>query len=141
MQDFLASRGLSASRLTVPQLIESSLEFYRSVRATDLAKGPGSDMLLFQWGIFDWGKGENFEVDLTRQFITASALGDDAISQLRCTAFFSPTPELRAIPMANRWCRSVTEVEPFAAFIHQSAAYRAVSARAPLQVQLRWNKI
>ena len=141
MQDFLALRGLSASRVTVPQLIENALEFYRSVRASGLAKGPESDMLLFQWGVFDWGKGERFEIDLTRQFISAGSVGDDAISQLRYTAYFLPTPALRGIPMSNRWCRSVAGLDPFTAFIHQSAAYRAVSEASPLQVQLRWEKV
>lgn len=141
MQDFLALRGHSASRVTVPQLVENALEFYRSVRASGLAKGPESDMLLFQWGVFDWGQGERFEIDLTRQFISAGSIGDDAISQLRYTAYFSPTPALRAIPISNRWCRTAADLESFAAFIRQSVAYRAVSASSPLQVQLRWGKV
>jgi putative lipase involved disintegration of autophagic bodies len=140
-QDFLAQRRLAQGDLTVPQLVESTLSFYQSVRASGLAKDDQSDMLLFQWGVFDWGHGEHFEFDITRQFISAGAFGDDAISQLRCTAYFAPTSELRAIPIANRWCSSVAEVGSFSTFIRGSAAYRAVSSLKPSQVSLRWGKI
>lgn len=141
MHQFLAARGLSASRLTVPQLIESGLEFYRSVRASGLAKTPQSDMLLFQWGVYNWGHGENFELDLTRQFISAGFFGDDAISQLSCTAYFPPTPELRALPASNRWCGSIAEIEPFSRFIGESAAFRAVSSVAPARINIEWSKV
>ena len=140
MHQFLASRGLSASRLTVPQLVESALEFYRSVRASGLEKTPQSDMLLFQWGIYNWGKGENFEFDLTRQFISSGSFGDDAISQLRCTAYFLPTPELRALPASNRWCGSVAEIEAFSRFILESGAFLAVSSVTPAHVNIEWGK-
>ncbi len=138
---FLAERGLTAANLSVPQLVDSMLAFYRTIRASNLANDPQADMLLFQWGVFDWGHGENFEIDLTRQFISAGAFDDDAISQLSCTAFFAPTPELRVIPVSNRWCKSVEESKPFAAFIHESAAYRAVSTVQPRRIILRWEKV
>lgn len=141
LNEFLALRGLNPSELSIPQLVEGTLSFYQSVRASGLAKDPQADMLLFQWGVFDWGQGERFEFDITRQFISAGAFGDDAISQLNCTAYFAPTPELRAIPAANHWCRSISDIESFSTFIHSSAAYHAVSSSKPLLVSLRWEKV
>ena len=140
-QEFLKQQRLAPSELTVPQLVERTLSFYQSVRATGLATDAESDMLLFQWGVFDWGHGEHFEFDITRQFLSSGGFGDDAISQLHCTAYFPPTSELRAIPMANRWCRSVADVESFSAFIRDSAAYRAVSSLKPSEVSVRWEKV
>jgi hypothetical protein len=140
-QEFLKQQCLAPSELTVSQLVESALSFYQSIRATGLATDAQSDMLLFQWGVFDWGHGERFEFDITRQFISSGAFGDDAISQLHCTAYFPPTPELRAIPVANSWCRSVADVESFSAFIRGSAAYRAVSSLKPAQVSLLWEQV
>lgn len=141
LNEFLALRGLNSSELSIPQLVESTLSFYQAVRASGLAKDPQADMLLFQWGVFDWGKGEHFEFDITRQFITDGAFGDDAISQLNCTAYFVPTPELRAIPAANRWCRSISDIESFSTFIRDSAVYHAVSSSMPLAVSFRWEKV
>lgn len=141
MQAFLASRGISATLFKAPQLIESVLEFYRSVRASGLAKGPQSDMLLFQWGVYDWGMGESFEFDLTRQFISASDFGDGAISQLRCTAHFAPTPALRGLSASNRWCSSVADIEPFSRFIYDSTAFRAIASATPVRVTITWSKV
>jgi hypothetical protein len=141
MRRFLNSRGLSVASLSTPQLIENALAFYRSVRAAGLADTPDADMLLFQWGVFDWGKGPSFELDLTRQFIGAGASGDDAISQLRCTAHFVPSLELRAIPVSNRWCGSVAAIEAYSGFIYDSAAFRAVASATPQSIAIEWGKV
>lgn len=139
--EFLAQRHLAIATLTIPQLVENTLAFYRSVRALGLAPNHDADMLLFQWGVFNWGKGEFFEFDITRQFISAGKTGDDAISQLRCTAYFIPTPSLRAIPVSNRWCTSISEAESFSNFIISSAAYRAVQGSKPSKVAASWEKV
>jgi hypothetical protein len=125
----------------VPQLVESALSFYQNVRATGLTKSALSDMLLFQWGVFDWGRGERFEFDITRQFISAGRSGDEAISQLRCIAYFAPTADLRSIPKANRWCESVANLDSFGAFIRNSDAYGAVSLLKPNLVSLQWGAV
>jgi hypothetical protein len=141
MRSFLTSRGLSIANLSAPQLIENTLAFYRSVRASGLANSPDADMLLFQCGVFDWGKGASFELDLTRQFIGAGATGDDAISQLRCTAHFVPNPEFRAIPVSNRWCGSVADIEPYSRFIYDSPAFRAVTSANPRNIVVEWGRV
>ncbi|MCP4634923.1 MAG: hypothetical protein GY848_00420 [Methyloversatilis sp.] len=141
MRAFIVARGREPLRVTVPQLIDDALAFYRSVPASGLASGPDTDMLLFQWAVFDWGQGERFEIDLTRQFISSSLMGDSAISQLRYTALFIPTAGLRAIPPANRWCRGIADPSSFDDFIRQSTAYRAVADTLPQAVQLNWDKV
>ena len=141
LRHFLAANGLAPDQLSVSQLIENMLAFYRKVPAAGLANAPESDMLLFEWGVFNWGKGEHFQIGLTRQFIVADQIDDDAISQLHFVAYFDPTPELKAIPIAHRWCESVAEVEPFSAFIYDSAAYRAVESLPPQRVDLLWERI
>lgn len=141
MHQFLAARGLSALHLSVPQLVENALEFYRRVRVSGLAKTQHADMLLFQWGVYNWGRGESFEFDITRQYIGAGFVGDDAISQLRCTAYFQPTPELRALRASNRWCESMAEIDSFSRFIHESAAFRAVKAITPARVNIEWSQV
>jgi hypothetical protein len=141
MRAWLAQRGLSPSTSGVPQLSDAVLSFYESVRASGVVKNGDGDMLLFQWGVFDWGMGENFEFDLTRQFISSGFLGDEAFSQLRCTGYFAPTAELRAIPKANRWCRSTDELESFSKFIRSSPAYQATAASQPLRVSIEWRKL
>lgn len=51
-------------------------------------EGPHGDMLLFQWGTYDWGSGRRFELSITRQFIENDQQDDCAISQLSLTFKF-----------------------------------------------------
>lgn len=140
-QNFLSARGLSVSSLTSKQLVNSSLEFFREVPFSGLGRGQDSDMLLFQWGIFNWGKGEHFELNITRQFIESGSMGDDGMSQLRLTAYFAPTQALRAIRVSNRWCETRNDLENFAKYIATSEAYLAVQNAKPTEVQLTWHKV
>jgi hypothetical protein len=62
------------------------------------------DMLLVQWGTYDWGGGEAFELDFTRQFSFEDDDGEyEGMQQLSCTFRFPPTNELRAIGEWNQW--------------------------------------
>lgn len=72
---------------------------------------PDSDMLLYEVGVFDWGKGSHFELSLVRQFIRN---GGDSYLQARCELLFPATAELRAVGDAKQWWhpgdeRSLTE--------------------------------
>ena len=99
-------------------------------------------MLLYQWGVFDWGQGETFEFDVTRQFISARAFGDDAISQLRMTVFFlEPTREMRMLGAGNRWCTRPAETADFRAFIVGSPAFRLSNGAARKRVEVGWSQI
>lgn len=62
------------------------------------------DGILAQYGVYDWGDGEHFELDMTRQFIFADESGDyDHMAQLHCSFHFKPSDELRALGEANLW--------------------------------------
>lgn len=141
LREFLAARGFDQSQAMAPQLVSNGIEFYKSVRCSGLAADPQADMLLVQWGVFNWGKGEHFEFDLTRQFIRSGAFGDDAISQLRFTAYYPPTQALRLIEAENLWCRSLADVAVFESFIRGSAAFRAVSLLPPLRLAIEWGQV
>src|SRR5581483_8998030 len=84
---FYRERSIEPESAPVDALIEGALDFYADVTASGLAADPQADMLLFRYGVFDWGSGESFEIDLTRQFIVSDRIDDDAISQLRCTVY------------------------------------------------------
>jgi hypothetical protein len=130
LKAFLSQRQVHLSSMPLTELVESMLAFYTHVPVAGLRDGEDSDMLLFQWGVFDWGKGENFEFDITRQFISARGVDDDAISQVRLTAFISPSAELRELPSGNRWCKSPEDAPGFQAFILSSKAFRLASSLA-----------
>lgn len=95
-------------------------------------------MLLYQWGVFNWSKGESFEFDLTRQFMLRGVRGDAAISQLRLTAYFSPTKRLHDIASGSQWCEGVSRLESLRSFMLESPAYRAVAESKAEKVVITW---
>ncbi|MEO7924946.1 MAG: hypothetical protein ABIR30_14780 [Chitinophagaceae bacterium] len=53
-------------------LLDSAIEFFENYKIENVSTDyPDEDMLLFEYGIFDWqdGKGENFTVDIARQYV------------------------------------------------------------------------
>ena len=68
-QNFVRRRGATIDNLGHDEAVQLMLDFYREVRADDCDLDAGGDMLLFQWGTYDWGSGEAFEYDITRQLI------------------------------------------------------------------------
>src|SRR5579871_4801619 len=102
--DFLARRTLVRGDLTPNQGVSAMLAYYKEHRAEGCSFDRDADMLLYQWGTYDWGRGEFFELDITRQLILDD--GEDVdIWQLRLTFKFKPTGVLRDFDSGNRWCR------------------------------------
>ena len=127
----LESRGASIDKLSVRDGMEAMFEFYRIIRADDCAIDSDGDMLLFQWGTYDAGRGRRFELDITRQFIPEGAADDD-IWHLSLTYVFPPNE----IASGDRWCTAPDELDEFANFVRSSAAYLAASQLTPDRVEL-----
>ena len=122
-------------------LISAVIQFYTDCPASGLSDDASSDMLLFQYGCYDWGDGEMFEVDLTRQFIVANEEDDDAVSQLHFTAFYEPDDELRAIGSHNRWCLSHDGVAGFRNEVLNSPALALMAKRQWAKARVGWEKV
>lgn len=99
--------------------------FYQDERADGCEIDEEGDMLLYQWGCYDWGQGESFEFNITRQFMDAAG-EDEEIRQLSLTFKFKPRDSLRKLGDGNRWCNSPDQISEFRSFIEASAAYKAV---------------
>jgi len=137
---FVGEHGHEVASLRPNEAVDVMLDFYRSVRSPEVEPERG-DALLYQWGAFDWGKGEYFEFDLTRQLIRRGGSDDSDINQLNLTLRFVPSPELKAIPKSNQWCWSLGEVANFESFIRRSAALKAVSSLAPSSVSVQFGEV
>lgn len=133
-KSFIASQGISISSCTPRQGVEQMFAFYQSKKPAG-CDGPDGDMLLFQWGTFDWGNGRHFELNITRQFIEESLQDDDAISQLSLTFRFNPTLELEDLSEGSRWCTGPSEFSLVKDFALSSVPFLAV-ADQPAAVEL-----
>jgi hypothetical protein len=128
-QDFAAAKGIDLNASTPRQGIETMLEF----RATTACAVCSDDMLLYQWGSYDWGAGKHFEINITRQFIEAELEDDDAISQLSLTYKYKPASEFERLGASNCW-----EDDPpdFRQFILASESFMAVADARPDHIEL-----
>jgi hypothetical protein len=129
--------GLRIGSLSPARGLEMMLAFYGSVRFDDVDLAANGDMLLYQWGTYDWGEGESFEFDITRQLILGNGEDED-IFQLSLTFKFQPTVALRQLGAGNRWCHSLEEVEEFRSFIDNSPSIIAVGQATPSKAQLEY---
>ncbi|HEV3077698.1 MAG TPA: hypothetical protein VHB47_24980 [Thermoanaerobaculia bacterium] len=141
LKRFYRDRSIDPASASLAAFIEGALDFYASVPASGLAADSQADMLLFQFGIFDWGSGEHFEIDLTRQFIVAGKVDDEAISQLRCTVYFDPTSTLKAVGSDHRWCEGYADLPEFKASVLSSQAYIKALAEVPKRREIAWSPV
>lgn len=61
------------------------------------------DGILAQYGTYDWGDGEHYTVDMTRQFCFSEDGEYAGMAQLQCTFECAPTDALRAVGEGNLW--------------------------------------
>jgi hypothetical protein len=130
----LEMAGLPLDTLTPAAGVEAMLAYYAEVRADGCPFEGDRDMLLFQWGTYDWGAGPAFEVDITRQLIFTHRK-EKQIWQLRLVFRFDPSVGVRA-GERNRWCQSLDELGEFRRFVTGSAALKAVRQQSPVSVEV-----
>jgi hypothetical protein len=126
---------LRASPVTLFPMV---LELYGRERIDRTAIDEDGDMLLFQWGVFDWGEGPRFEIDLTRQVIIPEDDDEEAdqeIQQLRCTFRYEPE-QFEDLLCGNRWCQTPEDLDAFRAFVHGSEALRRASLQTAVELRV-----
>jgi hypothetical protein len=126
-EKILRGRGLLERDLNLAAGCEALFDFYRDKRPIGRAfeQHEDADMLLFQWGTYDWGTGEHFAFNLTRQLIVREDAEDEDIWQLSLTFEFDADNKLRAVGNGNKWCHSLSELPEFREYVRRSAAFAA----------------
>jgi hypothetical protein len=140
---FAQKRGVSPSSSNASQGVAAMLQFFEDVRP-DRTVIRGADWLLFQWGCYDWGQGEHFEIDVTRQFVERVKVeGEDeeVISQLSLRYSYSVSEQTKAFGKGNRWCRSKSEIPSFRDFIDKTAPFNLLKDSSPLRVHVHWGRV
>ena len=136
-QKHLRGAGLKLNKMTPAQGIDAMLSFYRHERADGCSFDDDADMLLFQWGTYDWGDGEFFDLNITRQLIFGG-FEDENIWQLSLTFRFNPSDAHRQLDSGNKWCGNSDEIAPFNKFIQDSRALQLVTGEIPVKVELEY---
>jgi hypothetical protein len=138
-EQFVADSAGSVATLAAADATRLMLAFYRQVRAPDCPLDEDGDMILFQWGAFNFGQGETYRYDITCQFIVSGSDGDDGMSQLSLTVHFAVTEALRALKKGSRWCSSPAQADELEQFISSHEATACVASLTPLRTTLLWS--
>ena len=149
LEERIKQSGAAINTLTPSKGVRLMLDLYKAIRAENCELDDDGDMLLFQWGTYDWGKGPSFQFDITRQFTVSHSEEDEeeyeeeydeefeedaAVFQLSLKFHFVASTEFDALKSGNHWCRTPAELPGFEAIIFDSDAYRAVQASRPSKV-------
>ena len=121
--EFARQAGIALDSSPPSVGIQTMLSFYQDRRVDGCDPTSDGDMLLFQWGTYDWGEGERFELDLTRQVILPDEEDDDAIWQLHLTYRFPTSPKLASLESGDRWCSAPEEISEFEEWVKGMPAY------------------
>ena len=128
-EDFASAKGIDLRASTPRAGIQAILEFQAEVTCAVCSE----DMLLYEWGTYDWGSGKYFELTMTRQFIETELEDDDAISQLTLVYQYIPRSEMETLGLGNHWQDGPGD---FRQFIFASASFNLVADAMPDQVEL-----
>jgi len=135
--EFLHRISGPLDQLTVGRGIDEMLRFYADQRADGTTMDEDGDMLLFQWGTYDFVPPPTFQLNITRQFILPDA---EETYQLSLTFHYLPTGQMQALKEGNKWCYRDNGLAAFRDVVNQSEAISATVGAVPLRVELRFNQ-
>lgn len=138
---FLAARGLTVHTLDAGTAVDAMTAWYAAERAGDTDPANDGDMLLFQWGTYDWGEGRAFEFDLTRQLVARGAEGDDDLSQLSLTLRYAESEATAILGSGDLWCERPDEAAAFRASVTGHAATGWAQGQRPIRVELAFGGV
>ena len=139
LQSHLTAR---IERLSINEAFSQFMDWYETERAKGvLPIEEDGDMLLFQWGTYDWGKGMNFEVNLTRQFVCKKWLDQPDYWQFQLTYLYTVDDTLSSLGSGNRWCHSPSKLSEFRDYVVQADCSIAAGNLSPKGMELHLDHV
>lgn len=132
---FASVLGVDPERDPHAVVFDAMLRYYADVRVNGCDPGDDEDMLLLDWGSYDWGEGRAYEVDLSRQ-VELPGRRDEAVVQLHIVYRFPNTGEIAKVPVGNDWWGSPGSVGEFAEVLKTNAALALAAEAEPLSVEV-----
>jgi len=132
---FAGAAGIDVHNDPHTEVFDTLLRFYAQVRVNGCDPADDEDMLLLDWGSYDWGEGRAYEVDLSRQVVLPGRT-DEAVVELHVVYRFPNTGELAKIPVGNDWWGSPGSVDDFAEALKSNVAVAAAAGAEPLSVEI-----
>ena len=124
----------NAQPANVDEIINVSLTLFKEIKIKGISADDGdSDMILFQYGTYDWGNGKFFQFDITRQFIKPN---DDEPYQLSMTLFF----ESNECKRYNCWSNDFENLEKWVENIKETEGYKIGNNLTPVKFEMSFEQ-
>lgn len=134
-EHFATVTGVDLQAAPPSTVFDTMLRFYAQVRVDGCDPADDEDMLLVDWGSYDWGQGRAYEIDLSRQVVLPGRT-DEAVVQLHVVYRFPNEGALAKIPVGNDWWGSPGSVDEFAEVLKGNVAVAATAGAEPLSVEI-----
>ena len=133
-QDRVQNQIDSGEIFTADKLIELSLSLFHElkVKGMPFEEDKESDMLLFQYGKYNWKDEHFFYFDITRQFIKE----DDEPYQLSMTLYFDPI-ECKSY---SCWSTGFENLEKWVENIKESEGYKSAKKMVSKKFEIRFSQ-
>ncbi len=129
--------GIPLEQLNARQGMDLMLAFYEQLRAECSPLNEDGDMLLFQWGTYNFSGSPIFQLDITRQCMVPN---EDEPHQLSLTFYYNTTEVTESLKSGNKWCYRPDKLREFRQFIDDSAAFSAYADSKPSLVELDFSQ-
>jgi hypothetical protein len=134
--DFIKGNALDPNNFSLSSFPKIFIDYYREIRFEEYSNGDADeDVLFFQYGCYDWGKGRFFEIDFTRQYYKVfSEDGDNEVIQQQFKFYFDPA-FFDAVQGYNVWSHNCDDLFGFESKITGSEGYLAALNREPMRFE------
>lgn len=142
-KNYLKDQGVKEKDITLESLMDLVLAYFQEVQFESADIENDGDMLLFEYGTYDWGQGKFFQIGLTRQLIEMhddDEEQEDHMYQLQVTLFYNPS-EFDSLPAFNKWSNEFSDLNDFKNMIVNSAGYQAALSKTPNRLEIITDKI
>ncbi|MCL2081745.1 MAG: hypothetical protein FWH04_00675 [Oscillospiraceae bacterium] len=125
--------------LSADELIDLAITLFKEIEVEGIDYSETlNDMLLCQYGVYDWGdeNDEHFSFDITRQ--VSKPLGDEPY-QLSLRLIFEPSA-FSKIKAYDNWSSQFNNADDFAVHIRSTPGYAAASKATAKSMQLTFEQ-
>lgn len=143
-QNYLKEKGFEEKSLSLSILPNLFIDYYQDVKFDAFNEEDDGDMLLFQYGTYNFQEERYFQINFTRQFYEVYEDDSHQICQLGVTFFYCPKNFYDIISF-NKWSANFSNLTDFHNVIIDSDGFKKalneILLKKEIAVELVWRKI
>jgi hypothetical protein len=133
----IVNSNITDDNITPETALTSILEFYKNYKTKSGSENADDDILLFQYGTYDWdGNGGKFEFNLTRQIVDPD---DEEYHQVKLTLYYK-IADIGQIESFNLWSIDKPTIEDWRKEIKETEGFKRATKVKPFDYKVELTK-